>query len=439
MNFVFLYMRVIFFIFQFLFAKDFSESFYIHNYKNISFDRGINWDSITSLNAVNTDYVYGNSPIYKNYFTVVTNGNSFHLRNLKYIKYKKNFYFYIYPESRYLIDTNKKKISFQIKSNGFGFKNKWFFAQIGKGKEDWGAGEDISLILSKKSKPYNYLMIGSDYGKIRVKYFHSFLERIDDVNRYLVGRIFEWTNKKSLILSFSEVIIYSGVNRQFDLAYLNPISSHLEIDSNNRSNIGSAIRGANAVWQFSIDWIYKNKLRLSGNFIVDEYELDKKEINNGGGHRTGISTRLSYNFVNNNIHYLNFYLAQIQIDELTFRHASGYNNFTFNNNPLGWEHGSDANESTFGLKYSYNGKIISNLLVGKRRSGIDRLLENPYDENKKYNNGALNIYPIDVKFFSFIFDYKLRDNFYPRFKFKLIENNFDELSFTSIISINFSL
>ena len=58
-----------------------------------------------------------------------------------------------------------------------------------------------------------------------------------NINRYITARGFEWTNKKSLIIGFSETVIYSGENRSFDIGYLNPISSHLEIELNNRLNI----------------------------------------------------------------------------------------------------------------------------------------------------------------------------------------------------------
>ena len=51
----------------------------------------------------------------------------------------------------------------------------------------------------------------------------------------------EWTNKKSLVLSLSEVAIYSGFNRSFDIAYLNPISSHLELELNKVNDSGNIL------------------------------------------------------------------------------------------------------------------------------------------------------------------------------------------------------
>ena len=60
--------------------------------------------------------------------------------------------------------------------------------------------------------------------------------------------------KKILYLLFSETIIYSGNNRSLDIGYLNPISSHLELELNNRLNTyGSS--NSNAVWQLHFDFL----------------------------------------------------------------------------------------------------------------------------------------------------------------------------------------
>ena len=50
--------------------------------------------------------------------------------------------------------------------------------------------------------------------KIRVRYIHGFLETVSkNNNRFITARGFEWTNKKSLVIGFSETVIYSGEDR----------------------------------------------------------------------------------------------------------------------------------------------------------------------------------------------------------------------------------
>ena len=86
------------------------------------------------------------------------------------------------------------------------------------------------------------------YGKLRVRYIHGFLENVKtNINRYITARGFEWTNRRSFIIGFLKPLY---IRERIDqlIYYLNPISSHLEIDLNNRLNI-IGNQNSNAAWQ----------------------------------------------------------------------------------------------------------------------------------------------------------------------------------------------
>ena len=83
-----------------------------------------------------------------------------------------------------------------------------FYKLVEEGK--LGIWNDIQLALSEKSNTYDYFLLGSDYGNIRVRFIYGFLENVKtNINRYITARGFEWTNKKSLVIGFSETVIYS--------------------------------------------------------------------------------------------------------------------------------------------------------------------------------------------------------------------------------------
>ena len=85
-----------------------------------------------------------------------------------------------------------------IKVNGF-------FFQLGRGKQSWGAGEDINIILTESSPSYDHVLFGFDILDYRFRYFHGFLESIghsSPINRYIVGRAIEKTNFKKLNFFF---------------------------------------------------------------------------------------------------------------------------------------------------------------------------------------------------------------------------------------------
>ena len=107
--------------------------------------------------------------------------------------------------------------------------------------------------------------MASDYKDFESVYLW-FLENVRKNKRYITARGFEWTNQKTLIIGFSETGIYSGENRSFDIGYLNPIASHLEIELNNRLNIiGDS--NSNAVWQIHLDYMLKRILNFPLIFI----------------------------------------------------------------------------------------------------------------------------------------------------------------------------
>ena len=53
--------------------------------------------------------------------------------------------------------------------------------QIGRGKESWGSGNDIELALSEEAKIMIIFFLASDYGKVRVRYIHGFLENVKQI------------------------------------------------------------------------------------------------------------------------------------------------------------------------------------------------------------------------------------------------------------------
>ena len=69
-------------------------------------------------------------------------------------------------------------------------------------------------------------------------------------------------------------MIYSGQNRILDFSYLNPISTHLEIELNDKQNDLGTDSG-NGVWQLSIDYLFRSSLKFSFNYLFDEFVLDK--------------------------------------------------------------------------------------------------------------------------------------------------------------------
>ena len=270
--------------------------------------------------------------------------------------------------------------------SGICYENDWLIFQFGRGRQGWGAGHDIQLALSENSNSYDFGMLDLDFGKMKVRYFHGYLETDSlFINRYITGRGIEWNNNRNLLLGLSEIVIYSGKNRILDFSYLNPISTHLEVELNNKQNDLGTDNG-NGVWQFSMDYLILNNLKISYNFLYDEFVLDKVQKDKNKKSAGGNSLKLIYTpkFYNSD-NFTNLYFSYIKVGTNTFRHEDGNNNFVHRNKPLGWYYGSDSREFKVGMNSfieKYN--LYIDLSCGKSDLGDNSITERPYSGYTSY-------------------------------------------------------
>ena len=369
--------------------------------KKLFLETGDKWEEKTIFGPIEFDHKSVRSDSLKTEarFGTMLFNNKKMLYAFGHFTFKKNYHGYLYPR---VVDFPEKfnrfsGISRDISRGGFyagetdisgiSFQNNWMTLQFGRGRQSWGAGNDIQICLSENSNSYDYGLLDLDFGKLRVRYFHGYLET-DSLahNRYITGRGIEWNNENNLLLGLSEVIIYSGKNRPIDFAYFNPISTHLELELNDRqNNLGTG--NGNGVWQLSFDYKPFNKFRFAGNYLFDEFTLDKKQTNAGKGSGRAFSLKSTYSIINDKESILIFYLTHISVGTNTFKHQNGNNNFVQREKPLGWVIGSDSKESKVGLSGTYNKAFIINLEYGMKEIGENNILTNPYKGYTEYLSG----------------------------------------------------
>ena len=363
----------------------------------IKYDSGLNWENLSSINPFFQDLF--NKDDIKRRYQLIYQKYELCFNGPLYFISKNNFYGYFEPKisTSFVGMGNEGNInhSIGISSSGIGYMNEWVMFQIMKGQENWGAGNDISLALNKESNQYDYIILFSNYGPVRVNYIHGFLETYDNsVNRYLNARGLEWTNNKNFVISISETIVYSGKNRPFDIGYLNPISSHLEVELNNRLNVTNTWN-ANAVWQLHLDWLVKDKSRFSFNYLIDEFTLDPK-IEEGKRNSGAFSIKLSHLLFSKKEKFLTFNISKVSVGSQTFRHGLGSNNFVQSYKPLGWENGSDGDELVVGLSFLLNERIFLEIKGSNLSTKGESLISNPY-QSYNYLEG---LYPANRKYYA---------------------------------------
>jgi hypothetical protein len=440
------------FIFPFLFSQEIPAEFYQYKYQNLIINSGENWHLNTTLGSprfqdLKNEGIKKDS-LYIDYRLGFYNLNkSIALYGFGHFKFKKYLYGFLYPRivnnpnsfprySGIQMDIERGGVSSgETDMSGIGFQNDWLSFQLGRGRECWGAGQDIQLVLSDFSSPYDYVALSSNYGNVRVKYIHGFLESNNNrFNRYITARGIEYSTKSNFLIGLSETVIYSGDNRPIDLGYLNPMSTHLEIELNDRLN-NTGTSNANAVWMISIDWMLTKNFRFSLNYLYDEFILDDVEKKNGKENGKANSFSISYVPFIINKGILNLYLTRVMVGTPTFRHGNGMNNFVQRGSPLGYILGSDFIEYKSGFNYLNKKNIILNLETGFLSIGEESITNRPYDRYEDYLKG---VFPSgetkNTLYISANIDYWWMPNISNNFQLKI--SKIQEVSLSFVVGLN---
>ena len=458
--------KVIYFSFlvNIIFCQEYPQDFIEYHLKKLRFDIGENWKNNSTLDPIpvfDDDYAKSNDTIrIKFNYGLVTKysdsdgfGNSINFYAKTFIN--ENLYMYMYPRivtnanlfERYSgIPRPRKRLGFNSGETdlaGVVFNGNNFQAQISRGRQIWGAGNNIHILLGEKSAPYDYFMLKFFFRNAQFKTFNGFLERKDGYNRYISARAIEWSNKKSVLISLSEVIVYSGINRPMDFSYLNPISSHLEVELNDRQNqLGTS--SGNAMWQLSTDILTRSNIRFSGNFIIDELAIDKIERDDGKAHGLGWSFGLNWNMFKKDNYFLIFQSKWYRMGTHVSKHAVGYNNFVHRSLPIGWEIGNDGEQLSIGLILFRPKNLILDVNFNIKSLGQNSISINPYNPNEDYKKTSFPSGLVkETVFFSTKFSYKinnyLRCNLNTEYLLKP-DNNFNfNFNFNYFFSQNFNI
>ncbi len=410
--------------FSFVNSQEIPNEFLDYHIKKFSTDMGNNWSGHSTFGPIRYKKMNlaNDSLIIKSRFGMMIDNNRKSFYAFGHFLYKNNFHGYLYPRV-----VNKSNLfdrysgiprginrgwfnSGETDLSGIAYENNWLLMQFGRGRQSWGAGNDIELALSEQSNAYDYGMLDLDFGQLKVRYFHGYLET-DSLfyNRYITGRGIEWNNQRNFIFSLSEIVIYSGLNRPLDFAYMNPIATHLEIELNDRqNNIGTG--SGNGIWQISFDYLLLKKIIISGNYLIDEYTLDSEQLDSGKGDGRAYSYKIVYSIINQSKIAAKLYFSNISVGTNTFKHQLGNNNFVQRNKPLGWQIGSDSRESKFGLKTMLNKKLFVNMEFGARAIGEKNFINDLYIGYTDYLDGPFPSGKVEnISFISSEFKWWLKD------------------------------
>ncbi len=272
----------------------------------------------------------------------------------------------------------------EIDQSVVGYRNDWATVEFGRGREIWGPMSEDNLILAGGAPAWERLALQLNHRRFTFRYFIGFLESkydtvdIDTLNiqRYIVGRALEYRNHDNLVLGIGEVSILAGPDRPLDFAFLNPLSTHLEVEQNKRSNVTHR-NWANAVWFFHVDWRAPQNLRATGSLLLDEIQLDREDRDEGRPDAMGYLGRVAWTPMIEPVG-LTLFAQAIRMNTYTLQHNYGFCNFVNRDSLLSHPIGNDADKLAIGIRQVFKWNTMVEIEYGRRRWGDNSLNDDPY-------------------------------------------------------------
>ncbi len=149
---------------------------------------------------------------------------------------------------------------------------------VGRMNKNWGPINSPGTLIS--DNPYTYDNVSFSYTKNRFK-FTNIYSRLEDADgfsyssddtlivdegvsrKYISGHRLDLRLFDNLQVGLTEMAIYGGPNRDFELSYINPMSFYYGIQRNER-------KGISGLWAFDLFYKPQPKITLYTQILVDD-------------------------------------------------------------------------------------------------------------------------------------------------------------------------
>lgn len=156
-------------------------------------------------------------------------------------------------------------------------------AFVGRSASRWGEGEPGGLLLSPVSPPLDLVRLTADLGPARLTSLFAPLDATsgasDDAppaaessvpareKRHLAAHRLSLRLAPALDIGISESVVYGGVDRDFELFYLNPLTSYYAEQWNRTAQ-------DNVLWSADFLWRFSRAGAAKGELLVDDFQFD---------------------------------------------------------------------------------------------------------------------------------------------------------------------
>ncbi len=160
---------------------------------------------------------------------------------------------------------------------------KWIQAKFGRDFLQLGPGRSGQLLISDNSRPFDLYHVRVGGQVLQFSFWGIMLNKRtlkDDrlrtlavaANRYLNGHRFSLNLKNRVFIGLSEVIVYGGPERTWELGFMNPFGIYYL----HNVNLEPGASNGNVLYNLEWDLYLLPRLEIYGEFLLDDFQIDKK-------------------------------------------------------------------------------------------------------------------------------------------------------------------
>ena len=247
----------------------------------------------------------------------------------------------------------------------------------------WGPGRDDFLLVSGFAPPFDMLKFTGEIGKFKFLFFTTVLDEITISDtlykRYLSGHRINFKPKPYMELGISEVVVYGGADRSFELYYLNPILIYYGEQFNQRKD-------DNPLWSFDFSFTRINNVELYGEFLIDDFQYDFETEPHQIGFRLGANYS---NFFNLDGSFLN--LEYVRVNNWVYGQNKPWNLYIHHNVGMGSSLGPDGDMIRVSSLYHLTSDLQFNFSIHHKRKGEGKIQVQPsrVPRHEKFPTGVV--------------------------------------------------
>ncbi len=182
-------------------------------------------------------------------------------------------------DSNYIGKEYKSLFAF-VEQGYLAIQQDWFQAKFGRDWLQTGPGRSAQLLFSDNSRPFDMYQVRIGKGPLQFAFWGIQLDQVFNrepsrffARRYINAHRLSLNLGNKVFLGVSEVVLYGGENRGWDLNYINPVGIYYAANVNQEPGVPSN----NLLYNIDWDLYLKSNLEIYGEFLLDDYQIDNEQ------------------------------------------------------------------------------------------------------------------------------------------------------------------